>query len=326
MIAKLVVERSRRYARPVDITVVGAGVIGLTTALTLEEHGHAVRIVATATGSSTTSAVAGAVWFPYRAGPPEKVARWAAETRIWLEQLASDPATREATGIDVLTGYEITNETGLVHATPWWAANIDVSRAPAPVTAALLAWKFRAPRVEPARFLPWLTARLRARIEPRTVVDLAAEPGDLVINCCGLGAREVAADPNLYPLLGQIVVTDPGDVDLSITVTDHRNTDAIFYMIPRRDELVLGGCSLPWPPGTQPEIDSAVTLRILDQARSLGLAVGRVRTERVGLRPYRLEVRLEREGRIIHNYGHGGAGFTLSRGCADEVARLVATT
>jgi len=303
----------------VEITVVGAGVIGLTTALALEEQGHTVRVVATATGAATTSAVAGAVWFPYRAGPPAKVASWAAHTRTWLEQL-TDPAT----GIDVLTGYEITTEDGLTHPPPWWAADIEVTRAPAPVTLDLLAWKFRAPRVEPARFLPWLATRLRGQLERRAVVDLAAEPGDLVVNCAGLGARELAVDDLIHPLLGQIVITDPGDVDRSITVTDHRDPEAVFYMIPRRDELVLGGCALPWPPGAPPVIDPDVTRRILDQARALGLAVGRVRTERVGLRPYRLEVRLEREGRIIHNYGHGGAGFTLCRGCADEVVSLVA--
>jgi len=303
----------------VEITVVGAGIIGLTTALTLEEQGHAVRIVAAATGAQTTSDVAGAVWFPYRAGPPAKVALWAALTRAWLRRHADDPET----GIDLLTGYEITQEPGYDHPPPWWAANIEVSRAPAPVTDDLVAWKFSAPRVEPRRFLPWLASRVRARVEHRPVFDLAAEPGDLVINCSGLGARELAADDLIYPLLGQIVITEPGSVDRSITVTDHRNVDAIFYMIPRRDELVLGGCSIPWPPGALPEIDPAITVRILDQARSLGLAVGKVRTERVGLRPYRLEVRLEREGRIIHNYGHGGAGFTLSRGCAEEVARLV---
>jgi D-amino-acid oxidase len=43
----------------------------------------------------------------------------------------------------------------------------------------------------------------------------------------------------------------------------------------------------------------------------------------VGLRPYRAEVRLERAGRILHNYGHGGAGYTLSRGCAEEIAQLI---
>ncbi|MFM7282729.1 MAG: FAD-dependent oxidoreductase [Planctomycetia bacterium] len=45
----------------------------------------------------------------------------------------------------------------------------------------------------------------------------------------------------------------------------------------------------------------------------------------VGLRPARSAVRLEPEsspaGRIVHNYGHGGAGVTLSWGCAQEVAQ-----
>jgi len=307
----------------VRVTVVGAGVIGLTTALVLEEHGHEVRVVAASTGAATTSAIAGAVWFPYRAGPPERVALWAARTRSWLEGLVAD---RDA-GIDVLTGYEITPD-GAAPPRPWWAANIDVDRAPAPVTGAPLAWRFTAPRVEPARFLPWLTARLRAPIEHRVVIDLAAEPGEVVVDCTGLAARELAADDRLYPLLGQVVMTEPGQVDRAITVTDDRNPDAIFYMIPRRDELVLGGCSLPWPPGAPALVDPEITSRILEQARSLGLVIGAVRTVRAGLRPYRLEVCLERDvatPRVIHNYGHGGAGFTLCRGCAEDVAALVAT-
>ena len=90
--------------------------------------------------------------------------------------------------------------------------------------------------------------------------------------------------------------------------------------------LVLGGCSLPFPPGATPELDPTITARILAHAERLGIRVGKVRTERVGLRPYRAEVRLERDKkhpRLIHNYGHGGAGFTLCRGCAVEVAGLV---
>jgi D-amino-acid oxidase len=303
----------------VQITVVGAGVTGLSTALALEERGHTVRIVATGTDEATTSAVAGACWFPYRAGPPDRVAAWAAETRRWLDARTAD---RDA-GVVPLTGYEITDEHGSDLSPPWWAAHISVSREPAPVAGAPLAWRYASAGIEPARFLPWLIGRLRATIERRPVTSLADEPGDLVVNCTGLAARELAGDPAISGLFGQVVITEVGDVDRSVTVTDERDPDALFYLIPRRDELVLGGCSLPWPPGTPPEIDPAITARILGHARALGLPVGPVKRVRAGLRPYRPEVRLERAGRIIHNYGHGGAGYTLSRGCAQEVAGLV---
>jgi D-amino-acid oxidase len=307
----------------VQITIAGAGVIGLTTALVLEELGHTVHIVAAASGEATTSAVAGAVWFPYRVGPPDRVALWAATTRAWLERHAHDPSA----GIDILEGFEITTEPEEAHGQPprrpWWATHIDVTRVPAPVAGSPAAWHFTSPRVEPAQFLPWLTSRLRARIETRTITDLAAEPGDLVVNCTGLGARELARDDELVPLFGQIAVTTVGGVDLRTTITDDRDPDSIFYVIPRRDELVLGGCSIPITPGSSRAADDAITARILAQAASLGLPIGRVTRTRTGLRPYRHVVRLEREGRVIHNYGHGGAGFTLCFGCAEDVAKLV---
>jgi D-amino-acid oxidase len=316
-----------------DVTVVGAGIIGLTTALVLEERGHRVRVVAAARRADTTSAVAGAVWFPYKVGPPHRVTGWALRTKRWLEQLAS--TTPEA-GIDVLTGYEIVPHEG--PARPWWAAaptmegddlatdSIDVEWVPAPVAGAPHGWRFVAPRAQPSLFLPWLESRLQGTIEQRIVTDLHAEPGDVVINCTGLASRELCNDDRLYGLLGQIVIAERGAADLATTVTDDRDPERIFYIIPRRDELVLGGCSLPFPPGDTPAIDPDITARILAHAQRLGIAVGAVRTERVGLRPYRSEVRLERDHhhrRVIHNYGHGGAGFTLCRGCAEDVAALI---
>ena len=63
-------------------------------------------------------------------------------------------------------------------------------------------------------------------------------------------------------------------------------------------------------------------------SRLLNIDKPKVFAERVGLRPFRKSgVRLERDqlsdGRtVIHNYGHGGAGFTLSWGCAEEVCGL----
>jgi D-amino-acid oxidase len=317
-----------------DITVVGAGVIGLTTALTLEERGHRVRVVAAKRLSETTSAVAGAVWFPYRVGPPDKVPAWALRTRNWLEQIARDVPHA---GVDVLTGYEIRGDDGTTR--PWWAAaptmegdelataGVDVAYVPSPVTDAPHGWRFVAPRAQPSLFLPWLESCLRSPIEERVVTDLSAEPGELVVNCTGLGARELVGDDLVFPLLGQIAIAERGNADIATTITDDRDPDRIFYIIPRRDELVLGGCSLPFPPGAEPEIDPSITERVLAHARRLGIAVGAVRTIRVGLRPYRAKVRLERDEadpRIVHNYGHGGAGFTLCRGCAEDVATLIA--
>jgi D-amino-acid oxidase len=299
-----------------NITVVGAGVIGLTTALTLEERGHRVRVVAAARGDATTSAVAGAVWFPYRVGPRDRVTVWAQHTRRWLVELAR---TTPAAGVDVLTCYEIADGDGATP--PWWATD-DITWCASPVGTH--AWRYTAPRAQPSLLLPWLEAQLAQPIEQRVVTDLAAEPGDVVVNSTGLGARELAGDHELEPLLGQVVITEPGAADLSIAVSDDRDPDRLFYVIPRRDELVLGGCSVPLAPGVEADCDDAITDRILAQAKRLGIAVGAVRRVRVGLRPYRAAVRLERDGRIVHNYGHGGAGFTLCRGCAEDVAALVA--
>ncbi len=302
-----------------ELTVVGAGVIGLTTAQVLEQRGHRVSIVAAAQRGGTTSAIAGAVWFPYRVGPREKVALWAARTREWLSEIAA--STPEA-GVDMLTGFEVVPS----DERPWWALGDDVRRVPAPMTGAPMAWQFSAPRCEPALFLPWLEGQLRATITRKVVGDLAAEPGDVVINCTGLGARALCDDEALVPLLGQVLIAEPGEFDLATTVTDDRAADEIFYVIPRRGELVVGGISRLVPHGVAPQVDPAITHRVLAQARELGVAIGAVRDVRVGLRPFRPEVRLERDAanpRIIHNYGHGGAGFTLCRGCAEQVAVLI---
>jgi D-amino-acid oxidase len=97
----------------------------------------------------------------------------------------------------------------------------------------------------------------------------------------------------------------------------------MFYAIPRRAEVVLGGTAVLTDADAPPAPDPALTARFLADAARHGLAPGAVLRERVGLRPYRPEVRLERVGRAIHCYGHGGAGFTLGLGCAEDVAALV---
>jgi D-amino-acid oxidase len=90
---------------------------------------------------------------------------------------------------------------------------------------------------------------------------------------------------------------------------------------------VVGGTAEEGAWGTEP--DAAVAEAILARAAALvpALAGAPVRAHKVGLRPGRPSVRLEAERRgaqtIVHNYGHGGAGVTLSWPCADEVVALV---
>src|SRR5215469_12951272 len=142
-----------------EVTVVGAGVEGLTTALVLQESGHRVRVVAAERPERTTSAAAGAVWYPFEVGPPEAVNRWARTTRAWLLGLAQD--VPEA-GVDVLT----VRECAVDARRPWWADVVEgrLVEGPQP-SGGRLAWEFEAPRVEPALHLRWLESRLTRPIE-----------------------------------------------------------------------------------------------------------------------------------------------------------------
>lgn len=304
---------------PRRITVVGAGVIGLTTALDLAAAGHDVTVLTADPPAATTSAIAGAIWFPYQVGPPDRAIRWAARTRARWAALAAD----RAAGVDVITGYELAATAD----PPWWLAAIDDARwGPTPLPGAPTGWRFTAPRIEPALFLPWAVARLPRPLAHRRVARLADVDGDLVINCTGLAARALTGDAALVGLRGQIVITAPGGCDLATTIADERPPGPIFYAIPRRDELVLGGTAEVAADDDPRAVDAAVRARILAQAAALGLTPGPVRGDRVGLRPTRPTVRLEREAadpRIVHHYGHGGAGYTLAWGCAEDVVALI---
>ena len=298
--------------------MVGAGVVGLTTAVRLEEAGHRVRVVAAERPERTTSAAAGAVWYPFAVGPPEAVNRWARATRAWLLELSR---TVPEAGVDVLTVRECAADAR----PPWWAEAIDgikLVEEPQP-SGASLAWEFEAPRVEPALHLRWLESRLDRPIEMSRVDRLEDVPGDTVVNCTGIGARRLTGDTALRALLGQTVLVEPGDVDARRMYGDERDLSTMFYVIPRRAEVVLGGCALPFDADVLPPPDPALRAAFLERARAAGFRHGPVLRDAVGLRPVRPEVRVERVGRIIHHYGHGGAGYTLARGSAADVVALV---
>jgi D-amino-acid oxidase len=299
------------------ITVIGAGVAGLTTAVALERAGHDVTIVATEKGLGTTSGAAGAVWLPFHVGPPSRALAWARRTR---EELVRIGEQFPDAGVDMVEAFLVADPS----TPPWWAPAVDELRltSDAPGLPDVPAWRMTVPRCEPRLYLPWLEAKLGRPIVSGTADNLDRIDAECVVNCAGLGARGLTGDNGLRASFGQTVVVASDSLDPGVMVSDDRDPRAMFYVIPRRKEFVLGGCSIPVDMDRAPDPDPEFAEAILERCRGAGFDPGSVLYARTGLRPVRNEVRLEREGKVIHNYGHGGAGYTLSWGCADEVARL----
>ncbi len=308
------------------VSVVGAGVSGLTCALRLAEAGHRVEVLAAAEPLRTTSAVAAALWYPYRALPQREVTRWSAATFTALQALADDPAT----GVAMRSGRELFRAPT---PDPWWRDAVpDLQRVAAQDLPH--GWmdglRLVAPVVDMGVHLPWLVDRLAEHGVRVTVASLAAleqAGGDLVVDCAGLGARELAPDPSVHAVRGQVVVVE--QVGLTGWLLAQDDGDALTYVVPRERTVVLGGVAGVGEEHLAP--DPATAEQVLQRCTALvpELAGARVLEHRVGLRPARPAVRLETgrlaDGRpVVHDYGHGGAGVTLSYGCALEVVALVA--
>jgi D-amino-acid oxidase len=306
------------------ITVVGAGIIGLTVALHARRAGHSVQVVAAAPPAETTSSIAAALWYPYRAYPRDAVARWAAAGFTALTGLAGDPRT----GVRLRTGRELFGEPA---PDPWWRDAVPSLRRvpPAELPAGRAdGFELTVPVVDMAVHLGWLSGHLQELGVPctrRRVDDLDALGADVVVNCAGLGARELCGDATVLPVRGQVVLVE--QVGLDRWTLDQSDPAALTYVIPRLDTIVLGG--------TAEEGDEDLAVRPLTAEQVLArcaavvpeIAGARVLAHRVGLRPGRPAVRLELEhraaGPVVHCYGHGGAGVTLAHGCAEDVVGLL---
>jgi D-amino-acid oxidase len=306
----------------------------LTCGVLFAEHGYRTAIFAKESGEQTTSGVAAAIWFPYDAEPTEKVIPWALQTFDVLANLARVPAT----GVSIVETRQFSRskETEI----PDWAIPLG-ARPLSTIATGLSAVRDRAqrdgynfksgfsmhvPLTDTSIYLDYLSMRFRkaggeihasVRFENLEDVDLKF---DLIINCAGIGARELAQDVDLEPHRGQVVVV-PKIEGLSCAIVC--DDAPLMYAIPRTNDCVFGGTN---ELGDNLAPDPASTREIVAEcSRVLDIEKPHVLAARVGLRPFRKSgVRLERDclrdGRsVIHNYGHGGSGFTLSWGCARKV-------
>ena len=304
------------------VTVVGGGVIGLTCALELARAGHRVELWSADPVDLTTSAVAAAIWSPYLASPAAAALRWGAASLATFTALADDPAA----GVVLRPGTVVHRGAEPV----WWASVVPGSR---PATddelppGAPAGTRCVVPVVDMGRYLPWLLEACRAAgvvVRSARVERLADVPGDVVVLAAGLRSGPLAGDDSCFPVQGQVVrLADPGLTDW---VLDEEHPGGVTYVVPRGHDVVCGGTAVDGASGTEP--DPAVEADVLARTLALvpALRGAEILSRAVGLRPGRPTVRLDRtevDGRpLVACYGHGGAGVTLSWGCAADVVAL----
>lgn len=328
-----------RFGRPgchdrwVRVVVVGAGISGLSCARLLLRAGYEVTVVSGDPLNRTTSYLAAAVWFPTAAGPPEAVARWGARTYDVLAKQAQARVPGVVMRESLVLFRDAHGEPGPL---PAWAAAVGEVRAARPEELPPgygRGLRFAVPLVEMPTYLPHLHEQVMGggrHVVRRVagldeVLDLAP---DLVVNAAGLAAGELVGDDTVFPVRGQIVrVSNPG---LTLSVRDEEHPGGRAYVHPRSNDCILGGTLEVGNWDTEP--DPAETEAILERCTDIAPALvdARVIESVAGLRPGRPEVRLELDTEllpipVVHNYGHGGAGITVSWGCAHDVAGIVAT-
>ncbi|MFH9816934.1 FAD-dependent oxidoreductase [Streptomyces sp. NPDC017230] len=307
-----------------EVVVVGGGVVGLTTAVVLAERGRRVRLWTREPAERTTSVVAGGLWWPYRIEPVALAQAWALRSLEVYEELAARP---EETGVRMVEG--VLGETGLDEVGAWAATRLPSLRAATAAEYAGSGLWARLPLIDMSAHLPWLRERLVAAggtVETRAVAELAEADAPVVVNCTGLGARELVPDSAVRPVRGQLVVVENPGVRTWLVSTDPVSGE-VTYFLPQPGRLLLGGTAEEeaWSAEPDPAVAEAIVRRCA--ALRPEIAGARVLGHLVGLRPARHSVRLERDalpdGRLlVHNYGHGGAGVTVAWGCAREAAGL----
>lgn len=309
---------------PVTVTVVGGGVVGLTCAVRLAEAGFGVEVVEAATSAHTTSAVAGGLWLPYRAEPADRVARWAADSQRAFLALhrAGDPT------VLLRRGRLLYRERP---ARPAWADLVadtaDLREVRDLGSGYGFGYELTVPMIDVPPYLDQLRRRLVTAGGTFVTRRLAELPDDdLVVNATGLGARELAGDDSVYAVRGQTLVLENPGLTAWLCDEDESPDGSLTYVLPRRHDVVVGGTATERDERLEADVDQQRAMLERAVALEPALRGAPVLAVRVGLRPARPSVRVEAEqrasGTVIHCYGHGGAGVTLSWGCADEVLEL----
>ncbi len=309
-----------------SIAVIGAGVSGLTTGIRLLESGSEVDIFARDISEKMASRAAPALWDPYKSGPEAAVLKWAEYSLEIFKNLGAE------TGVQPIDLYELYHaDAGL----PLWTKILTSYRElkPAEMPAFYVrGFTTRTLLIDTSVYVDYLKNRfekLGGRLFQKEFANLTAVDTQFnpIINCSGIGSFDLVPDKESFPIRGQYLLVEKVPELKNITLATIDN-DNYILIVPRRYDCYIGGTTVAGNWDTS--VDPALAANILERAQKLEpkLLGKKILHQAVGLRPGRQAIRIEKETlsdtrTVIHNYGHGGSGFTVSWGCAEEVLRLL---
>ncbi|XP_068679048.1 uncharacterized protein [Montipora foliosa] len=371
-------EDSQRTAR---ILVIGGGVVGMTSALQLLNKGYKVTVLAkeyaspVASGKCITSEIAGALW----EWPPAVCGRHTDEkslerSKVWcmdgyakFMELAMKPKETGAylrqsvfyfkEKVDNLPSQldkmeELCHLPGFRH-----DAKLIEETAVNADTGVVDAYQHMAPMVDTVVYMQWLYKQCKdkgCRFVHDEIKGLLRDQAEklkkkynaqLIFNCSGLSAKELAGDKDVYPLRGVILkVRNDGSLmpklnhSMCISLIEDideskKEGQSFVFILPRGEgKLWLGGMVQPYQWDRNLTLDYPPIRRMFEKVKEFYPPLRNYNDEDVeqvlvGLRPARKgNVRLEWDPMcpsILHNYGHGGSGVTFSWGCAMEASSMV---
>lgn len=308
------------------VTVVGSGIIGLTTAIALQEKGFQVTILAKECYEKTLSSKVGAIWFPFEIYPLEKANLWAAMSYQRYKKEARKKSG--VTFIPFISAYTVKSNIDWIQQLPEGAVR-EATKEELP-SGMRMGHVACVPLAEPPFYLPYLFQLFldsggTFRKQTITSIEVLSRLDDWVVNCTGLGAKILCNDDAMYPIRGQILRCAKLN---TMSFADGTRKGNLCYVINRSEDAIIGGTDYKndWNMNT----NMADTDLILNRLNGFNVSaeVPKIKEIVVGLRPGRTAVRFEFDpvhANLFHNYGHGGAGYTVAWGCATELATIMSS-
>ncbi|CAH0546957.1 unnamed protein product [Brassicogethes aeneus] len=323
-----------------NIAVLGAGVIGITTAVELQKQfrNAKINVIADKFGEDTTSAVAAGIFRPGTGfmGPSKDITqKWVNDSYYYWDDIRRSVEGPNA-GVAEISGYLFSSEFKEIVKNHYLEKLLPIYRRTTEEELKLCKgdWKygtfFTTVVTQNSYYLPWSTKKFLAAggniLEKKVnYFSDVANDYNVVVNCTGLGAKALCSDNQLVPIRGQVIkVKAPW-----IKTFFYGNYDT--YILPGLDSVTLGGTR------QYESYDKSVNkydgLSIKERCEEFvpSLRGAEVIAHKVGLRPHRTPVRVEKEVlnlngnkvNIVHNYGHGGYGVTTAPGTSLYAVGLV---